>query len=461
MRIAVIGAGITGITTAFELSEDGHEVSVFDRCESVAAEASFATTGLISPGCVSPAAAPGLRRWLLRGLYSHETALRWRPKASRTQWRWLLRWWKANRKAHPADVRAMVDLARVSQERLAWLTDVHHLNYERSTGVLVLLRQEQELAPTHRHADMLRELGIKVEELTPERCRVIEPGLRHTSTLAGALHLTEDSVGNCREFSHLLRDLSTQRSGVNFYFGVEISSIDLAGGRPRLRYASQPAAQAGASLRPSRRASRPADPVLVTATLNQDAGDTVPMSRFPDAAPDEPFDAVVICAGASASPLLKSVGVNLPLMPVYGYSVSFRLRPDGLAPRSAVVDASGGVAIARLGERVRVSGGFELGDLGEKHAEAALAPLYDALHHWFPFATQRAQPQIWKGARPMLPEGPPVIGPAKAAGVWLNLGHGAHGWTLACGSARLLADQIAGRPPLLDADPYSMRRWQS
>lgn len=459
MRIAVIGAGITGITTAFELAEDGHEVSVFDRNESIAAEASFATTGLIAPGCVSPAAAPGLRRWLLRGLYAHDAALRWRPRASGTQWRWLMRWWRANRKTHPADVRAMVDLARVSQERLTWLTDVHHLDYERSSGVLVLLRQDDELPPAHRHAAMLQELGIKVEELTPERCRDIEPGLRHTSSLAGALHLSEDGVGNCREFVHLLRDLGIVRRGINFHFGVEVSAIDPNDGRPRLHYAGPPPAQSRPP-RVARRLAAQAEPVLVTATLDRETGDTVPMSRFPESAPDEPFDAVVLCTGAAGSPLLKAAGVSLPLMPVYGYSVSFRIRPDGLAPHSAVVDAGRGVAIARLGERVRVSGGFELGEQGNGSPDAALAPLYDTLNHWFPYAAQRAQPQIWKGARPMLPEGPPVIGPAKAAGLWLNLGHGAHGWTLACGSARLLADQIAGRTPLLDPDPYSLRRWQ-
>jgi D-amino-acid dehydrogenase len=452
MRIAVIGAGITGLTTAFELAEDGHAVSVFDRCESVSAAASFATTGLVSPGCVSPAAAPGLSKWLLRGLYSHRTALRWRPRLSRQQWSWLLRWWRANRRTHPNDVRAMVELARVSTERLAWLTEVHRIDYERSRGVLMLLRRNDELQPAHRHAEMLRELGVQVEQITPERCRELEPGLRHTSRLAGALHLVDDSVGNCREFTHRLRDLCQQRHDVQFHFNVEISGFEAQGAGYRLQYAE------GSRLRTARRHGL--DPVLVTATLSEREDDTVPLPRA-DAAPppEQPFDAVVLCTGAEGSPLLKPLGLRLPLLPVYGYSVSFRCRPEGLPPRSAVVDTSSGVAIARLGERVRVSGGFELGDFGAQHTEAALSPLYDALHHWFPFAAQRAQPQIWKGARPMLPEGPPVIGPARQPGLWLNLGHGAHGWTLACGAARLLADQIAGRSTQLDPDAYSLRRW--
>lgn len=454
MRIAIIGAGIVGLASAFELAEDGHEIHVFDRRESVAAEGSFATTGLVSPGCVSPAAAPGLNRWLLRGLYSHETALRWRLRASPAQWRWLMRWWKASRRSHPNDVRAMVNLARVSQERLAWLTDMHHIEYERSSGVLVLLRRNEDLKPATLHAEMLAELGIKAEQIEPDKCREIEPGLRHVSELAGALHLVEDGIGNCREFAHRLRDLCLQRHGVHFHFNTGISRIEpeSASTSPRLRlhYTHDLLPAPALPTRPARRTE-------ATTAEPDSVSDTVPMSHVPDTRlPDEPFDAVVLCAGHEAGTLLSPLGVTLPLQPVYGYSVSFRLRPDGLPPRSAVVDAARGIAIARLGERVRVSGGFELGDLGGD-AEAALSPLYDALHHWFPFATQRAQPQIWKGARPMLPEGPPVIGPSGTPGLWLNLGHGAHGWTLACGSARLLADQVAGRAPLLDPDAYSLR----
>jgi D-amino-acid dehydrogenase len=430
LNLAVIGAGITGVTTAHELAADGHDVTVYDRCESVGAEGSFANAGLLAPGCVSPASAPGLRPWLLRGLLRHEAALRWRPGLSLNQWRWLVRWWRACSHSHAEDVRAMVLLARYSQQRLAAMTEHLRLDYERSRGVLLLLRHEREFRPTRRHVEMLRELGVEAEELTSERCREVEPGLGgEAQALAGGVHLAGDGVGNCRQFAQLLRDHATAQQGVMFRFNTTVTA-----------------------------AKRDGDGV--TLCLASSRGSSV-VQRLPDAAR---HDALVLCAGASAADLLPAWGWRLPLLPVHGHSVTLPLRPDGRAPRSAVVDARSGVAISRLGGRIRITGGFVLGrDQPLMPTETALAPLYAALDRWFPHAAQRSQPQLWTGARPMLPEGPPVVGAAPGStgrgAVWLNLGHGAHGWTLACGSARLLADQVAGRAPAIDARPYASQRW--
>jgi D-amino-acid dehydrogenase len=429
MHIAIIGAGITGITTAYELAIDGHRVTVFDRNDVVAAEASFANAGLVSPGCVSPSAAPGLRRWLLRGFLTHESALRWRPNLNRSQWNWLLRWWKACETPHGEDVRAMVELARLSRERLAGITERYRLDYERSDGVLLLLRSGREFAATRRHMTMLMELGIEAHELTPERCRDIEPGLGERARLAGGLLLADDGVGNCRQFAQILRDIATEKYGVLFRFGTEARALECSQGRPQLHFEQRALRSPGAPDRPAESRS-------------------------------ESYDAVVICGGASAMPVLRSVGLMLPLLPVYGYSITFRLRADGQAPRSAIVDARTGIAITRMGDRVRVTGGFEISqDQQPLQQSGALLPLYKALHRWYPFAADMSQPQVWKGARPMLPHGPPIVGPAPSSGVWLNVGHGAHGWSLACGSARLLADQIAGREPSLNPNPFSVRPW--
>ncbi|MEX8498010.1 MAG: FAD-dependent oxidoreductase [Leptothrix ochracea] len=429
MHIAIMGAGITGITTAYELAIDGHRVTVFDRNDMVASEGSFANAGLVSPGCVSPAAAPGLRRWLLRGLFTHESALRWRPNLNRSQWSWLRQWWQACEAPQAEDVRAMVELARLSRERLAGITERYRLDYERSDGVLLLLRSGREFAATHRHMTMLGELGVDAQELTPERCREIEPSLREKVRLAGGLLLADDGVGNCRQFAQMLRDIATEKYGVLFRFGTEVLALDCTQGRPLVHFEQRALRSPGTQ-------------------------DRLPELRI------EPYDAVVICGGASAKPVLRSAGLELPILPVYGYSVTLRLRTDGHAPRSAIVDARTGIAITRMGDRVRVTGGFEIfQDRQPLQQSGALMPLYKALHRWYPFAADMSQPQIWKGARPMLPHGPPVVGPAPSSGVWLNVGHGAHGWSLACGSARLLADQIAGREPSLNPQPFSVRPW--
>lgn len=419
-RIAVIGAGITGITTAYELAADGHQVTLYDRHDAVAVEGSFANAGLLSPGSVSPAAAPGLRPWLLRGLVTHDAALRWRPGASATQWRWLRHWWRACGRGHADDVRAMVALARHSMARLDQISHHLQLDFERSTGVLLLLRHEREFKPSHRHVQMLAELGVSAQQLDPTGCRAIEPGLGRKTPLAGGIHLLGDGVGNCRQFAQQLRDHLLTLPGVQLRLNTTISRIAREAGRITLHIAGEPGR--------------------------------------PDTQADH--DAVVVCAGASAPALLQGLGWRLPLIPVHGHSVTFRLQVDGHAPRSAVVDAQAGVAISRQGSRIRITGGYDLGSTNAP-GETALRPLYDALNRWFPYAAERRHAQVWTGARPMLPEGPPIIGraPGGDGDIWLNLGHGAHGWTLACGSARVLADQISARTPAVDAQPFAADRW--
>ncbi len=443
MRIAVIGAGIAGITTAYELGRDGHDVVVFEQRESVAEEASFAHAGLLAAGLVSPAAAPGLRRWLFRGLWRHEAALRWNLSTDWSQYEWLWRWWRASQKPQTDDVRVMSTLAQLSQRRQATLVRELGLNHEQCRGVLVLLRSDEELKAAHQHAQLLRELGHAVEEISTGRCQEIEPGLGRQAALVGGLHLADDGVGNCREFAHQLRDIAVRRHGVRFRFGVTVRRLQ--SGPDGLELDTL------ASGRRSRSAHAAPDDFAATELL-------------PDHT-EQPFNAVVICTGAAAPTLAAQAGMRLPLRPVWGHAVTFALREDGAALRSAVVDASAGVTLTRLGRRLRVTGGFELGQARlpttahSTEREATLAPLYDAVDRWFPYAVERQSAQIWRGARPMLPEGPPIVGAAPQAGVWLNLGHGAHGWTLACGSARQLAEQMADRPCPIDPVPLSGQRW--
>ena len=174
------------------------------------------------------------------------------------------------------------------------------------------------------------------------------------------------------------------------------------------------------------------------------------------------FDAVVVCAALGSAALLRPLGVHLPLQPVYGYSVTAPLRHDEqhlhLEPRAALMDERYKVAISRFGNRVRVAGSAEIGGLPERQSEAVQLTLDKVLDDWFPGVTRRSQAQRWKGARPMLPDGPPVLGPSGAEGVWLNLGHGGSGWALACGSARLVADSVAGRPTPIGIDGLGIER---
>jgi D-amino-acid dehydrogenase len=160
---------------------------------------------------------------------------------------------------------------------------------------------------------------------------------------------------------------------------------------------------------------------------------------------------------------LAALRIRLPIQPVYGYSITLPVRhfeayPD-MGPRAALMDERFKVAITRLGERVRIAGSAELGGKPDEMREAPIATLYRVLQDWFPAAARQAHAQTWKGARPMLPDGPPAIGACGVPHLWLNTGHGSSGWALACGSARLTADLIAGREPALDAAAFSPQRW--
>jgi D-amino-acid dehydrogenase len=177
------------------------------------------------------------------------------------------------------------------------------------------------------------------------------------------------------------------------------------------------------------------------------------------------FDAIVVCAAIGSRALLAPLGVRLPLIAVHGYSVTAPLRHDEqhlhLEPRAALMDERYKVAISRLGNRVRVAGSAEIGADGEHQSDRAQATLDKVLDDWFPGVTRRSSAQRWKGARPMLPDGPPVIGPSGVAGVWLNVGHGGSGWALAAGSAKLLADAVAGRTNPIRIDGLGIERLQS
>ncbi|MGH8819950.1 MAG: FAD-dependent oxidoreductase, partial [Rhodoferax sp.] len=171
------------------------------------------------------------------------------------------------------------------------------------------------------------------------------------------------------------------------------------------------------------------------------------------------FDALVLCAGVASSALLVPLGLSIPIAPVYGYSISAHIREPLNAPHSAVMDERFKVAISRLGQRVRVAGSAEIGGLPHQNRAASLQTLYKVLHDWFPGAAQLSNGvQEWKGARPMLPDGPPVLGASGVPGLWLNLGHGSSGWALSCGSARVLADLIAGQAPAIDLEGLGIER---
>jgi D-amino-acid dehydrogenase len=417
MKIAVIGAGIIGITTAYELALDGHEVIVFERRGAAAEESSFANAGVVAPGYVTPWAAPGMPRKVLSHLFSRHAPVKVTLPLSGSELAWMWKWYRACKfETFLANRARMQRLAFYSRERLHAITEGLQLEYDRSPGYMVLLRSEKDNRLVQPGLQVLRESGVAFHEMDADQVRKIEPAINPDTDFLGGIHLPDDGVGNCRQFALLLKN-EAQRLGVRFEFSTTV-----------------------AQFAPERPGS-----LVIT-------GESAPRN----------FDRIVICAGLSSAQLLRQVGLKIPMAAVYGYSISAPIREPLNAPRSSLMDERYKVAISRLGNRVRVAGSAELGASLQARRASSIQTLYKVLHDWFPGAAQHANTgasvQEWKGARPMLPDGPPIVGDSGLPGLWLNLGHGSSGWALSCGSARALADMIAGKPTDIDMEGLDIGR---
>lgn len=413
MKIAIIGAGIIGVTTAYELAADGHAVTVFERHASLAEEGSFANAGVLAPSWAAPWQAPGMAGRLSQRMLARHASLRMVRPLSAADVSWMRRWFASREPASHAANRARLQrLALYSRHRLHEISERLAYTFDRSDGYLMLLRGEKDHHLAQPGLAALRELGVPFHEISASEARQLEPALHPLTPLAGAVHFPQDEVANCRQFAVIVRDAAEQL-GARFEFNTTVTGI----GSP-------------------------------SATLHLE-----------NEAEPRRFDAIVLCAGVQSAALLAPLGICLPLRPVYGYSISAHIPEPINAPRSGVMDEHYKVSITRLGQRVRVAGMAEIGGRPAHLEDRAMRTLYKVLADWFPSAARLSKGvQIWKGARPMLPDGPPIIGAGGIPGLWLNLGHGASGWTLACGSARVLANQISGQVPQIDTEGLGLER---
>lgn len=417
MRIAVIGAGVIGVTTAYELALDGHEVTVFERHGTAAEEASFANGGLMLPGTPNLLNQSSGWQTLLPpgsptgGLYPGA----W-PAAS--TWSWIWQRHRALRSPAQQTLQAtQFQLTRLSRARLEWITDRHQLAYDRCNGALLLWRQERDATVARAALPILREWGATASEVDAQRARQLEPSINPETSLYGALELPMALSANTRQFTLQLKNLAVAL-GCHFSFGRPVTQLSSTG----------------------------------PAALVSVAGGTEPQR----------FDHAVVCAGAASQALLRPLGLALPLRALYGHSISAAIREPLDAPQSSVIDVRQQVLITRQGQRIRVSGGASLSNSRDRRSSTELQRLYRVLMDWFPGAARLGGPtgsvQEWRGAQTCVPDGAPVLGESKAHRIWLNLGHGASGWAMACGSARALADRLQGREAALDLTPLSASR---
>ncbi len=416
MRVIVLGSGVIGVTSAHYLAEAGHEVVVLDRQEGPALETSFGNAGEISPGYASPWAAPGIPLKALKWLFMRHRPLFIWPKPDPDLIRWGLRMlMNCTAARYEINKGRMVPLAEYSRDRLRDLRQQHGIAYdERSQGTLQLFRTQKMLDGTAKDIAILEKYGVPFELLDVDGCIRVEPALgRVRDKLVGGLRLPDDETGDCFKFTGALAAVCRQQ-GVEFRNGTRIDGILTEAGK-----------------------------VTGIAT---DKGTVT-------------GDVYVMALGSYSPLLLRKIGIDLPVYPVKGYSLTIPITDPAGAPESTVMDETHKVAITRLGDRIRVGGMAELDGYSSKLRPARRATLEHVVSDLYPNGGDAKQASFWCGLRPMTPDGPPVIGRERYDNLYLNTGHGTLGWTMACGSGRVLADLISGREPDIATAELSLARY--
>jgi D-amino-acid dehydrogenase len=416
MKVLVLGAGVIGVTTAYWLAEAGHDVTVVDRQPGPALETSFANAGQVSPGYASPWAAPGVPLKALKWMVRRDPPLIIRPGFDPQMWSWLLAMLgNCTAPRYAANKQRMLRLAEYSRLCLNEITARLGLAFDqRQLGTLQLFRTGQALDAAGRDIAVLDELGVPYEVLDRAGCIAAEPGLASArATIAGGLRLPNDQTGDCYRFTAALERRATGL-GAAFRYGETIERIEASGGRV-------------ASVRTSR------------GTLTADH--------------------YVLALGSFSARAGTDLGIDMPVYPVKGYSLTLPVTNDDAAPRSTVLDDTYKVAVTRLGNRVRVGGMAELSGYRKTLLPARRQTLMKVVQDLFPSSTGADDASFWTGLRPMTPDAIPIVGPTRLANLSLNTGHGTLGWTMACGSAALIADIITGTIPAIDTSGFSLTRF--
>jgi D-amino-acid dehydrogenase len=415
MKVIVLGAGVIGVTTAYQLAKAGHEVTVIDRQSGPALETSFANAGEVSFGYCSPWAAPGIPMKALKWIFMEHAPLILRPKMDAAMLSWMVKMLSnCTSERYAINKSRMLRLADYSRIALAELRQETGIAYdERMQGTLQLFRTAHQLEASAKDVKALAADGIPYEVLDPEGCIRVEPALKHVrEKIVGGLLTPKDETGDCFKFTNALA-LKAAEMGVTFSYSTTIKSLDVEGDQVR-------------------------GVVTDRETLRADA--------------------VVVALGSYSPLLLKQVGISLPVYPVKGYSLTVPITDASRAPESTVMDETYKIAITRLGDRIRVGGMAEISgytnDLGQKRR----ATLEHSVTDLFP-GGDVGKANFWSGLRPMTPDGTPVIGATKMRGLFLNTGHGTLGWTMSCGSARVISDFVSGAKPEIDATDLAVARY--
>lgn len=416
MKVLVLGAGVVGTAAAWYLARDGHDITVIDRRDGAGLETSFANGGQVSPSHAEPWANPSVLPKVLKWLGREDAPLlfrwnRWDPAL----WAWGLRFLT---NCPPA--RAEINLERTLRVALYSRTCLQQLRAEtgiaydhRSLGILHVYRDRREFDHAAAAARLMGRWGLRRLEKSVKECLAIEPALAASAhELAGGIHTPDDESGDAHEFTRALAIMAGGR-GVDFRYGVTVRALLREGNR--------------------------------IVGIETDHGRLT-------------ADAYVLAAGSFSPLLARPLGLSLPVIPAKGYSITLPVEGNG-APSVSITDDEFKMVYSRLGNRLRAAGTAEMTGYDTTLTPARWHLIRDRAQALFPQAGDYSKAEPWAGLRPVTPDSVPLLGATPIRNLFLNTGHGTLGWTMACGSGRILADLIAGRQPDIDMDGLGLERF--
>ena len=414
MRILILGAGVVGVTTAWHLLKDGHKVTVLDRALPAQGGASFGNAGLIAPGHSFAWASPNAVKVLFKSLYRSDQSFRIKLPPDLRLIQWGLKFLaQCSDVATRRNTLAKHRLCIYSQNILKKIVKETGIRYERRTGgLLYLYRSKETLKYGSSNMKILEETGLPIEIVNPDRAAEIDPFLKRVrDRFVGGIFVPGDESGDSRLFTEGLVE-SCRELGGNFEFGPIIREIKTTGTH---------------------------------------------VERVITHRGDYEAKLYVMCLGCWSPLLSRSIGVRLPIYPVKGYSVTFPVKQGGEIPEKGGVDEDHLLAYACMGNRLRLTSYAEFAGYDTRHRPEYFERITDTAKSLMPEACDYTKPSYWSGLRPMTPEGFPILGTGQHHNLYYNAGHGHMGWTMSCGSARIIADLIAGRKTKFDYSKMGVR----
>lgn len=412
-KALVLGAGIVGVTMAYELWRDGHEVTVIDRETGPAEFTSFGNAGMIAPGHAYAWASPASPRILLRSLWRNDQALRLKPSLDPAFIKWMWKFWgQCTAERAAVNTRRKVRLCNYAQSVFHETRAETGVSYDANDGgILYLFRSPSAFEAANGKAEILRREGSDIGVLDADGIAQKDPALADSKDqFAGALFGGRDETGDCRMFTRNLASWLGER-GVAFRWGVTIRSLEAEG-------------------------DRISGVVTDRGTLSADI--------------------IVLSLGVYSPHLAKSVGIDLPIYPVKGYSMTVPVSGRNNAPAIGGIDEESLVAYTPMGDRLRVTATAEFSGYRVNHSTDDFRHMTSVVKGLFPDGADYSRAEYWAGLRPMTPEGTPILGATRFKNFWMNTGQGHMGWTMSHGAGRLVADIIAGRKPAVPLDGMTL-----